>query len=375
MITFLAASSSKKFVVSGANDGSITLRSANQLSSFVKISMHNGHHRVTGAALSWDDAFFLSTGSDGLLIVHRVKPNEIIDASESNMQQRHHENTSNSEKSENSSIHIFEDNGENMNDPPAGFEKITHSLDSTRDDTLICAQDVDGSCMFSFRQEKINKHNKMREIAAKKAKEKARENISKLRKEYKEVVERNNSLPVDVRLTDEEMVIDKAYREKLLAKREHMLLEVQRGRAYDSERIALHLKKLQDKFIHCLDYEHFAVKGLRNSIQVNSFVTEKLPPHPDKVPAIVNNVSKDEKSDESTVKTSKCDNPNDRVEEKFTPSDSPSKKRLSNYDKRKVCNNAENWKSPGFDPHYFEGSSNPFLSYFLADAGQSSKRD
>lgn len=335
MITILAKSSSGKFIISGTNDGSITLRAIHRLSSFAKCSMHNVHQRVTGVALSFDDAFLLSSGSDGLLIVHRVKPNEIVGASESNTIQQH-EDLSISEQNNIDLFHIYEDKGEGTDDSPPGFVQITHSLDLTCDIALTSTQDIDGRSTSSLRQERNNNNKKAREVAAEKEKQKARNNISGIRKDYEAVVKRNKSLPVNFRLTDEELIIDTAYREMLLAKREHLLLEIQKERLYDTERIALHLKKLQNKYINCLDYEHFTVMGMKSGIEVNSFVTEKMLPQPNKCPAITSVSSHERNTDEPKVKSGTSANVKNRAEKKIPSPNSPSNNRLSTFDKRKV---------------------------------------
>ena len=79
-ITFMGKSVSGKFLLTGADDGSVAIRLASEsrVHKYTMTSLHSRENgRVNQAAMSYDDKFLLSAGADSQLFVVRVKPNKI----------------------------------------------------------------------------------------------------------------------------------------------------------------------------------------------------------------------------------------------------------------------------------------------------------
>jgi hypothetical protein len=77
----LKYSSSNQFLLSGATDGSVTIRQSGQTGErndplewcYLRLQPHDGDSSVRAVSLSYDNKFLLSAGDDGHMIVHRIK--------------------------------------------------------------------------------------------------------------------------------------------------------------------------------------------------------------------------------------------------------------------------------------------------------------
>ena len=69
--TSIGYSTNSSFLIVGTSDGTVVLRPAKYVETFLRISAHNG--RVTYADTSYDDKFIVSCGVDGVIAVHTIE--------------------------------------------------------------------------------------------------------------------------------------------------------------------------------------------------------------------------------------------------------------------------------------------------------------
>lgn len=71
---------SREVLITGADDGSISLRSVQNPDFFSRIQMHDGDRgHVVSVATSFDENFVLSAGADGLLVVYNLKKGQLME--------------------------------------------------------------------------------------------------------------------------------------------------------------------------------------------------------------------------------------------------------------------------------------------------------
>ena len=76
----LRMSLSKELVVTGADDGSVGVRSLKDPDYFIRVFQHDGDRgHVVSAVTSYEDSFLLSAGTDGLLVVHNLAKPKLLE--------------------------------------------------------------------------------------------------------------------------------------------------------------------------------------------------------------------------------------------------------------------------------------------------------
>jgi hypothetical protein len=77
-------SKSKEMLVTGSDDGSLSVRSPDALEFFARMQMHDGDRgAVVAAVISFDDHFVLSAGLDGLMAVYSIRRAELLEEAKS----------------------------------------------------------------------------------------------------------------------------------------------------------------------------------------------------------------------------------------------------------------------------------------------------
>ena len=292
----LRYSSSGNFLLSTSDDGSATVRSSDALGYFVRYKVH-GVTGATGSCLSWDDEFYLSVGEDGLLVIYRLNPEGVASAGKraaaANSVQDH--------ETDMESTIAFTDSGETST-PPAGMDEIFSSdaegVEKARlhAEKMAQIEDITDSNAYSIQDEKLKKEEDARKLAAEKKKEGIREIIRSMQVEYEALVQKNEMLPKEQQLTEEEMMVDPEFNEMLKAEGLDMLNEVKLECRHESEKSYVRMQKLMERYIDVLDVESFYVKGLQNGCLVRSFPTRKLGEKLESLLAQVQNLMKVEEA-------------------------------------------------------------------------------
>lgn len=242
---------SKKFLFTGADDGSISIRPSKVLPTFVRIAGHN-NGPVTSVTFSHDDKYLFSAGVDGILAIHRIDHRAI---------ERHGEE-----------LFLNMDAGVYGNDPVRPFMKKPHHLkqnlppspllDATNMELEAPEPPIEPAVgevpdvepgSYSIEDFKIKTGEDLLKMSAEERKERTRKMIQELRDQFEEVRRKNMEIDECARLTDEEMVVDPELVAILKAEGEAALEETRKIHAYANEK-ALKLKeKLYERLMEgCL---------------------------------------------------------------------------------------------------------------------------
>eukprot|EP00520_Triparma_pacifica_P008872 CAMPEP_0118658690 /NCGR_PEP_ID=MMETSP0785-20121206/14707_1 /TAXON_ID=91992 /ORGANISM="Bolidomonas pacifica, Strain CCMP 1866" /LENGTH=1758 /DNA_ID=CAMNT_0006551733 /DNA_START=48 /DNA_END=5320 /DNA_ORIENTATION=- len=293
-VTKISYSSSKKFIIITCDDGSVTVRPNSELGFFTKYSIHDSSSGgSSGAAISFDDEFLLTTGFDGLLVTHRLNPEGVTEAAvKAKAGEKINETLPDS-------IFNFEDSGEGSSVPPEGFKEVFSSSKEGQEKAANAAaaaavEDITDDAAYSIQDEKLRKEEDARKLAAEKKKDGVREVIANMQKEYSDLVKKNSNLPIELQLTEEELRVDPEYDQILAEQGRQMIEEVQLECAHESEKSSIRLGKLQKEYIEVLECEPFCVHGMKNGLAVPSFPTRKLSPELQDLLDIVHSVMEGE---------------------------------------------------------------------------------
>ena len=290
----MSYSASKKFILTAFDNGSVTVRPAADPRYFTRYTMHDGFlDGASGASLSFDDEFLITTGEDGILSIYRLNPEVVMDAAlkaaaDSNAGQENVEAMQFS----------FEDSGEGNSTPPEGFKEVFPSTKEGQEKAAATAaaatEDITSSTAYSIEDEKLRKEEDASKLAAEKKKDAVREVVKGWQKEYAELVKKNFELPEEQQLTSSELMVDAEYDEILKEQGRQMIEEVRLECMHDSEKSTVKLAKLQAAYLDILQFEPLCVHGMKNGLQVASFPTKKMTPEVLKMLDHVLNVIKGE---------------------------------------------------------------------------------
>jgi WD40 repeat protein len=242
-VTCMGFSKSKAFLTQGCSDGSIIVRPVSGLESFARIVGHNGD--LTHCTTSFDDNYVLSTGKDGILGVHRISSAAII--SDGTILSKNYQagvySNGNHVKSKASSIpnepeflsYVYEDEVRNVLTkfptlPSVGPLEVRQTEGE--------ADDVSSSS-YSIQDAKLKSEEDAHRASAEDQKKRVRQSIMQLQKLYRGLIHENEQLPPDVRLTADQLQIDKELFESMAADSAGHLSEVHTKSAYNLERAIL----------------------------------------------------------------------------------------------------------------------------------------
>ena len=102
-------------------------------------------------------------------------------------------------------------------------------------------------------------------------KEGVRSKIEILRRQFKQLTEKNLKESENIQVTEEDFNIDPEYFEMLLERNAGKIEETKKEVAYGIEEATVALDKLKDKFYNKLDFEKYKVKAIRTESYVNTF--------------------------------------------------------------------------------------------------------
>ena len=287
--TYMGYSVSNNFILVGCADGSVIMRPAAYDAVFARISGHN--LSTTAIAMSYDDKYVLSGGSDGVFSIYSVDIEAITNSAESRWKdldaglfQPFDTNTAKMKAID-----------ENQDESVAAMISDTDAVVSPRSaqaPTLASApEDVADPApdAYNIQDAKLKSEMDRQLISAEEVKDKTRVRIKGLQREFELLVSQNNNLPEAVRVTEDDLVVDKEYFATLKAEGEEMIAEVHRAREYESEmartlvnKIRARLMKgllVEDIRLSSFDYPNTGQSGNTDISSVNSIRTFALQPN------------------------------------------------------------------------------------------------
>ncbi|XP_052060229.1 cilia- and flagella-associated protein 44-like isoform X9 [Mytilus californianus] len=241
-ITF---SNNGKQVLFGMEDGAIRIHSVDvefdisTLNFFWQLNIHdNNYGHLTGLKLGYDALSLISVGADGNFFMYNVMTQENLDKK------------------------IAE-------------AKAKLPSAKKKDDDKV-GDDIDDPSAYSIEDAKQKaEYDKMMKLAEEKKRE-VRRQISKFRRQFKGLLEKNEGLPMNIQLKKEEFEMDREIKEELQKQRDERIEIVRKELAWESEKQRIALEKLRKRYKDVVECERIVVKAFETSHEVASFRAAKL---------------------------------------------------------------------------------------------------
>ncbi|ORY52261.1 WD40 repeat-like protein, partial [Neocallimastix californiae] len=198
---------------------------------YFKANLHdNKNGNITGIALSYDDSYMISCGSDGAIFVFRNKYEQKLDD---------------------------EDEKIDMND------------------NVVIDDIIDKNC-YSLQEAKI-KNDRDKELAnAEIKKNETRSKINELREEFLEILAENDKAENNFKVDRELFKIDINLQESHEMERKKSLVEIEKEFAWINEKEELGLNKIKSKFLDPIKTEKIVITSFNTHQKVSTFRTKKI---------------------------------------------------------------------------------------------------
>ncbi|XP_048588414.1 cilia- and flagella-associated protein 44-like isoform X2 [Nematostella vectensis] len=240
---------SGRFLMFGMDDGQIRIhpvepgKDLESLSNYWSFTIHDNHNgSVWQLRTSFDDKYVFSVGAEGNFFAH-----QFMDSAVKGLKLP-------SKVSLPSPKKIIGEDG----------QEIEKKVD-----------DIDDPNFYSIELEKQKaEHDRMVKLAEEK-KQKVRRKIAELRRTFKQLMNRNQDLPGHVQLATEEFIIDPEIRKELESHTQEKIDLVHREMSWESEKHAIGLRKLKNRFKDELECERIVLIAFLTEHQVSSFRKSK----------------------------------------------------------------------------------------------------
>jgi WD40 repeat protein len=303
----LRYSTSNQFLLTGSSDGSISIRQSGKTGEredplewcYLRIQPHDGDSKVTGVNLSYDNKFLLSAAEDGQMLVQRIKAHGIEPLALSGVVEHKRKATAlanaitytplaeNAEILKDPLVKEAEalksgkklaggdDNGAvvgfgvavggaegEVGPTPKGFEEVESGMESELKNppkgqkALQEAADIKDANAYTIQDAKLKTDEDQRKEAAEVKKKEVMAAIQQLQKEFEALCAENDTLPPELMLSEDELLVDPELAAILNDKGNEMIEEVYRECAYATEKSERRLMKLGDRFLDPVITEH-----------------------------------------------------------------------------------------------------------------------
>jgi WD40 repeat protein len=233
-LCFVAASRSGRYALTASVDGSVATSEASsaKLGSVWRGYLHGAAPSIV-ACLSFDDAFLLTVGADGLYC-SKIAPNQPHDAvlSEATL--------------------------------PLAAEEGAPAADITSDTA------------YSIEEEKQKAESDAREAAAAEKKLGVGGQIDRLRAEFTALLRENAALGAAEQIAREELTIDPGLKEGIGLETDARVEETKAELAWASEKAELALTKLKQTFLEQVAVHHLELHGFESGTSVSTFRSTRL---------------------------------------------------------------------------------------------------
>ena len=234
-LTLTRASVSGKLSVQAFEDGTVRVAPSRGKSYWVG-AVHDGiYGSVTGAAVTRDDSFLLSTSSDGSFFAQKIGAGLLAERV-----------------------------------PASDAEEVA----TVAEEPTSAVEDITDPTKYSYEEEKIKLAEDIAREAAEEAKLGVRGYVYKLRGEFQVLLAENEAKPPHERLPREAFEVDPGIHEVVEAETQGKMEMVKAEFAWLKERANLQLKRLQDFFLDPVESERVVLRSFgsgRRSFAVTSF--------------------------------------------------------------------------------------------------------
>ena len=270
VVTSVAYSHSGELFLTGASDGSISIRRVDSMKTYLRIQSHNA---ATGGvrcmASSFDDKFVLSAGLDGALIVHRLEVSMLTEASKVLVASLELNAFEGSDVKPSTTISSAIPNYVAVVSSDVSYSSTFSSVSpyhfpAASGFNIQAPErvvDIEGGA-YSIQDAKLKYELDAKRVLAEQQKTKVRAAVKELRKEYAVIQKMNAALPEQVRLKSPEMEVDSAYIKYLDDEGERLVQEVHKESAYELEKSEALCRKLKSRLMANMLLEEMPLKSL-----------------------------------------------------------------------------------------------------------------
>ncbi len=263
VVTTIRNSMSKKYVLTGASDGSVSMRSSSFTDAFARTVTHSTVGVCDGishVASSFDDAYVLTAGKDGMLAVLRVR-NDIFNLNAPILSKDLEAGVFGAalvkpvpKVIEAEPSYLTYIKGDEVSPEEALFAHQTAlqaQMANILSEILMTPKDESAdiaSNAYSIEDNKLKMGEDSKLSAANEFKAKVRKEMQALQEDFLMIVKENEMLPEVARLSAEEMVVDKEYFALLAEQREEAVEEAHKECAFEAEKAAKLREKVNNRY-------------------------------------------------------------------------------------------------------------------------------
>lgn len=292
LVTEIKFSKTGRYILIGFANGQVQLRPVDSLELFLSSSHHNTYSGgVKSLSCSFDDRYIFSIGYDGCLVIKKVCLNIVEEKSPLILQDANNIIFNNSIQNNNDNANNFEINNFSLSKKidytDKNYVQVTSNVINTREDlaffNLFQERDQDqhpkcviDSVMFivksdledvpkdaySIQDSKLKQEEDHKKIIANEVKNRVLASVRSLRKDYEKLIKENNSIPIQVRLPFEQVMLDKAYFDMLENQGKEMIEEIHKEYAFSNEKSELLIEKLKSRLLKNLLIEEMPLAAL-----------------------------------------------------------------------------------------------------------------
>lgn len=274
-------------LIAGFQNGEVRVSTMENPKNFMSLKQHDGQHgAITQAKLSFDERFIVTSGMEGLVMVHTI--DKFMIQKESKFDPTDEKAFPDMEgieflPADIQAEKIAEQVAKFQAANQPSFPAVDAAIDGM-DDSLLAislridknAQDITDESIYSIQQAKLRTEEDHRLRLAEEAKQNVRNKIKVLRKNFKDLKNKNLDQQEVLRVSNDDFNIDPDYFDQLLEKNQDKIQETRKEVQWSISYHKKRLDKLKEKFYDVLDYEKFTVKALRTQSYVTSFRCAKM---------------------------------------------------------------------------------------------------
>ncbi|XP_034144335.1 cilia- and flagella-associated protein 44 isoform X2 [Esox lucius] len=241
-IRTISFSSSRKLMLCGLHSGSVRAYplqppdlALTSMQAFWSLGVHdnqNGH--VCQLRCSYDDQFLLTTGEDSNIFCFTLLPQEDL-------------------------LNALQRSKARVPSPRVGMEM----------DGVV--QDIDDPSAYSIEtaKQRLEMERTCREAEQRKAER--RKKLAELQSQFKQLLQKNQSLPEHIRLHHTELELDSRFREETERMTAQRVREARKELSWEEERHRIGLKKLQERFWESLESDTVSVVAFQSDHRISTY--------------------------------------------------------------------------------------------------------
>lgn len=256
---------SKHYVFLSNQKGSIQIRNKELLDKYVEIFPNLPGCQITDVTTSPDEKFICIVFEDGTNTIYS------LDIEALNMYMEMFKTGINEEKQQEINEKVF---------TPVTFEKqdIDNVVSQMKGgDFNVITEKVDISTILSLEKDKQEAQEREKERIANEKKEKLIAKVNKLQDDFEKLKEMNNRLPEEIRLTEDELIIDQLYLDIVEKEKKEALDDVEHKYNWLKARVNVTIDKINSFFLSSVETNKVVVYSLRTSEHVSTLRCPSLP--------------------------------------------------------------------------------------------------